>query len=109
MNDTAIYGLCSGTTHQRLVPPDGRKHHFHSRSSNCRPLLGSFFTEPAAMTLLALMLKWQHFVRDIPPKLSHATLGMLFENISIGRPLNNFPAPLVAMIVASDTGAPTIC
>lgn len=62
------------------------------------PLLGSFITEPAAMTLLALLLKRRYFDRGISPKLAYATLGLLFVNVSIGGTLTHFAAPPVLMV-----------
>lgn len=64
------------------------------------PLLGSFITEPAAMTLLALLLKRRYFDRGISTKLAYATLGLLFVNISIGGTLTHFAAPPVLMVAA---------
>ncbi|MEI8379938.1 MAG: putative Na+/H+ antiporter [Planctomycetota bacterium] len=48
------------------------------------PLLGSFITEPAAMTLLAIVLKRRYFDQAISRTLAYATLGLLFVNVSIG-------------------------
>lgn len=64
------------------------------------PLLGSFITEPAAMTLLALMLKRRYFDAGISPRLAYATLGLLFVNVSIGGTLTHFAAPPVLMVSA---------
>jgi hypothetical protein len=64
------------------------------------PLLGSFITEPAAMTLAALMLREQVFSRDVSRRLKYATLGVLFVNVSIGGTLTNFAAPPVLMVAA---------
>lgn len=64
------------------------------------PLLGSFITEPAAMTLLALLLKRRYFDRGISPRLAYATLGVLFVNVSIGGTLTHFAAPPVLMVAA---------
>lgn len=64
------------------------------------PLLGSFITEPAAMTLLALVLKQRYFDREISRKLAYATLGLLFVNVSIGGTLTHFAAPPVLMVAA---------
>ena len=64
------------------------------------PLLGSFITEPAAMTLAALMLREVLFSRDVSARLKYATLGVLFVNISIGGTLTNFAAPPVLMVAA---------
>jgi len=64
------------------------------------PLLGSFITEPAAMTLAALMLRDTLFSREVSSKLKYATLGVLFVNISIGGTLTPFAAPPVLMVAA---------
>ena len=64
------------------------------------PLLGSFITEPAAMTLAALMLRDTLFSRDVSNKLKYSTLGVLFVNISIGGTLTPFAAPPVLMVAA---------
>jgi len=64
------------------------------------PLLGSFITEPAAMTLAALMLRDGYFRRDLSSRLKYATIGMLFVNVSIGGTLTNFAAPPVLMVAA---------
>lgn len=62
------------------------------------PLLGSFITEPAAMTLAALILRDQFFSRGLSTRLKYATLGVLFVNISIGGTLTPFAAPPVLMV-----------
>lgn len=64
------------------------------------PLLGSFITEPAAMTLAALMLRDTLFSRDVPERLKYATIGVLFVNVSIGGTLTPFAAPPVLMVAA---------
>jgi hypothetical protein len=64
------------------------------------PLLGSFITEPAAMTLAALMLRDSLFARGAGTRLKYATLGVLFVNVSIGGTLTNFAAPPVLMVAA---------
>ncbi|WP_374493648.1 putative Na+/H+ antiporter [Zoogloea sp.] len=64
------------------------------------PLLGSFITEPAAMTLAALILRDQFFTRGISTRLMYLTLGVLFVNISIGGTLTPFAAPPVLMVAA---------
>ena len=63
-------------------------------------LLGSFITEPAAMTLLAILLKRRYFDRGISTRLAYATLGLLFVNVSIGGTLTHFAAPPVLMVAA---------
>lgn len=64
------------------------------------PLLGSFITEPAAMTLGALMLRDTIFKQPVSSMLKYATLGVLFVNISIGGVLTPFAAPPVLMVAA---------
>jgi hypothetical protein len=62
------------------------------------PLIGSLITEPAAMTLAALMLAPLVFRPDVPEWLKYATLGVLFVNVSIGGTLTSFAAPPVLMV-----------
>lgn len=62
------------------------------------PLAGSFITEPAAMTLAALILRSTLFNQDVSTKLKYATVGVLFVNISIGGTLTSFAAPPVLMV-----------
>lgn len=62
------------------------------------PLLGSLITEPAAMTLAALILRDRIFANTISTHLQYATLGVLFVNISIGGTLTPFAAPPVLMV-----------
>jgi hypothetical protein len=64
------------------------------------PLFGSFITEPAAMTICALLLG-REFYRLGPSKpFMYATLGLLFVNVSVGGALTNFAAPPVLMVAA---------
>ena len=65
------------------------------------PLLGSLITEPAAMTLLALVLKRRYFDQGISRRLAYATLGLLFVNVSIGGTLTHFAAPPVLMVAST--------
>jgi hypothetical protein len=62
------------------------------------PLLGSFITEPAAMTICALLLARYFFPLPISERLKYGTLGLLFVNVSIGGTLTNFAAPPVLMV-----------
>jgi len=62
------------------------------------PLLGSFITEPAAMTICALLLGHQFYELRPSQRLSYATLGLLFVNISVGGTLTHFAAPPVLMV-----------
>ncbi|MEY3981723.1 MAG: hypothetical protein RLZZ281_592, partial [Pseudomonadota bacterium] len=63
------------------------------------PLLGSFITEPAAMTLAALMLL-RYFGKNTSNTFKYATVGALFVNVSIGGTLTHFAAPPVLMVAA---------
>jgi hypothetical protein len=62
------------------------------------PILGSFITEPAAMTISALLLS--HKLYDLQPSTAfkYGTLGLLFVNISVGGTLTHFAAPPVLMV-----------
>ena len=62
------------------------------------PVLGSFITEPAAMTICALLLGRQFFSRGPSTRLKYATLGLLFVNVSIGGTLTSFAAPPVLIV-----------
>jgi hypothetical protein len=64
------------------------------------PLLGSFVTEPAAMTLAAIMLRDRLFTAGASTRLKYATIGVLFVNVSVGGTLTNFAAPPVLMVAA---------
>ncbi len=65
------------------------------------PLFGSFITEPAAMTLAALMLRETLFSKQVSARLRYATLGVLFVNVSIGGTLTSFAAPPILMVAAT--------
>ena len=65
------------------------------------PLIGSFITEPAAMTLAALILLERFYVQGISARLKYATLGVLFVNVSIGGTLTPFAAPPVLMVAGT--------
>lgn len=65
------------------------------------PLLGSAITEPAAMTIAALMLAPQVFRTGVPERLKYFALGVLFVNISIGGTLTSFAAPPVLMVAGT--------
>lgn len=62
------------------------------------PLAGSFITEPAAMTLAALLLRNAYFRRPGQAGFKYLTLGVLFVNISIGGVLTAYAAPPVLMV-----------
>jgi Putative Na+/H+ antiporter len=71
------------------------------------PLLGSFITEPAAMTICALLLGREFYRLGPSTGFMYATLGLLFVNISVGGVLTNFAAPPV-LIVAAKWGWSTL-
>jgi hypothetical protein len=73
------------------------------------PLLGSLITEPAAMTLAALMLRERIFSADVSSRLKYATLGVLFVNVSVGGTLTHFAAPPVLMVAAKWDGPRRSC
>ncbi len=62
------------------------------------PLLGSFITEPAAMTLAAILLSKKIYQLKPSASLSYATLALLFVNVSVGGTLTHFAAPPIVMI-----------
>jgi hypothetical protein len=65
------------------------------------PLFGSAITEPAAMTIAALMLAPQVFRPDVPERVKYLALGVLFVNVSIGGTLTSFAAPPVLMVAST--------
>jgi hypothetical protein len=81
----------------RLIPLSGSLG-FYFIVLTLVPLLGSFITEPAAMTLAAMILAERLFARGVSLRLKYATLGVLFVNISIGGTLTPFAAPPVLMV-----------
>lgn len=64
------------------------------------PILGSFISEPAAMTVTALILLERFYKKGISEKFMYATLGLLFVNVSIGGTLTPYSAPPVLMVAA---------
>jgi len=65
------------------------------------PLLGSLITEPAAMTLAALMLRERIFFPGQDEWRKYAALGVLFVNVSIGGTLTSYAAPPVLMVAGT--------
>ena len=65
------------------------------------PLLGSLITEPAAMTISALLLGRRFYALKPSVPFAYATLGLLFVNISVGGTLTNFAAPPVLMVATA--------
>jgi uncharacterized membrane protein len=65
------------------------------------PLLGSLITEPAAMTIAALMLAPQIFRPQVPERVKYLALGVLFVDVSIGGTLTSYAAPPVLMVATT--------
>lgn len=81
----------------RIVPVD-KNIGFFAATLIVGPLLGSFITEPAAMTVTALILLKNFYQKGISDQLKYATIGLLFVNISIGGTLTPYAAPPVLMV-----------
>ncbi|MFL5783075.1 MAG: putative Na+/H+ antiporter [Bacteriovoracaceae bacterium] len=81
----------------KLIPMP-RKMAFFFTTLVMGPLLGSFITEPAAMTVTAIILLKNFYSKDMSPKFKYATIGLLFVNVSIGGTLSHFAAPPVLMV-----------
>jgi len=62
------------------------------------PLLGSLITEPAAITICAMLLSQKFYDLEPSTKFRYATLALLFVNISVGGVLTNFASPPVLMV-----------
>lgn len=62
------------------------------------PLLGSLITEPAAMTLAALLLRDRLFAADVSSRVKYFGLAVLFVNVSIGGVMTAYAAPPVLMV-----------
>jgi hypothetical protein len=98
----SILQLCAGLVElvARFIPLRGAMG-FYFVVLSFVPLLGSLITEPAAMTLAALMLRDRVFTATATTRFKYATLGVLFVNISIGGTLTSFAAPPVLMVAAA--------
>jgi hypothetical protein len=83
----------------RILPMQ-RQMAIYFLSLSLLPLLGSFITEPAAMTLAALLLRDRFYNAGISNRLMYATIGVLFVNVSIGGTLTPYAAPPVLMVAA---------
>ncbi|BHH83169.1 putative Na+/H+ antiporter [Desulforhopalus sp. 52FAK] len=65
------------------------------------PILGSFITEPAAMTISAMLLAQKCYELQPSDKFKYATIALLFVNISVGGTLTHFAAPPILMVAGS--------
>lgn len=88
---TAVYQVA------RIIPLQGSMG-FNFTVLSLVPLIGSLITEPAAMTLAALILAERIFIKGISSQMKYAILAVLFVNISIGGTLTHFAAPPVLMV-----------
>jgi Na+/H+ antiporter NhaD/arsenite permease-like protein len=61
-------------------------------------LLGSFITEPAAMTICAYLLLPRFFTSQNTQQFKYATLALLFVNISLGGTITPYAAPPILMV-----------
>lgn len=84
----------------RLVPLPGALS-FAIVTLGIAPLLGSLITEPAAMTVAALLLRDRILSESVSSRLRYAALGTLFVNVSIGGVLTTFAAPPVLMVAGA--------
>ena len=73
------------------------------------PLLGSFITGPAAMTICALLLRHRFYSLKPSESLKYATLGLLFVNISVGGVLTQFASPPVVIVASVGIGTWCTC
>lgn len=64
------------------------------------PILGSFITEPAAMTICAYLLLPRYFTTHQPKGFKYAILALLFLNVSIGGTLTPYAAPPILMVAS---------
>jgi len=83
----------------RLLPFQ-EKMSFYLSALIIGPLLGSFITEPAAMTVTALILLDTFYKEQVSLKFKYATMGLLFVNVSVGGTLTHFAAPPVLMVAS---------
>ncbi|AXF17121.1 putative Na+/H+ antiporter [Paraburkholderia caledonica] len=65
------------------------------------PLLGSIITEPAAMTLAALLLRDTLFSARSSERVKYFGLALLFVNVSIGGVMTAYAAPPVLMVASA--------
>lgn len=84
-------------TLERLIPLPGTITYYFLTLSIV-PLLGSFITEPAAMTLAAIILRDRYFSKKIPEAMKYLTIAILLVNVSIGGVLTSYAAPPVLMV-----------
>lgn len=62
------------------------------------PLLGSLITEPAAITITALLLYRMIDAEKIDSQLLYSIIAVLFVNVSVGGALTHFAAPPILVV-----------
>lgn len=62
------------------------------------PLLGSVISEPAAMTIIAILFQKKFSSLFHHKKFAYVTLAALLVNVSVGGTLTNFAAPPIVMV-----------
>ena len=80
------------------ILPMPQKMAFYVSALILGPLLGSFITEPAAMTVTGLILLQNYYSKNMSKMFMYATIGVLFVNVSVGGTLTHFAAPPVLMV-----------
>jgi Na+/H+ antiporter NhaD/arsenite permease-like protein len=81
----------------KVIPLDGKISSYLSILF-LGPLLGSFITEPAAMTICAFLLLPRFFTSSHSLAFKYATIALLFFNVSLGGTLTPYAAPPVLMV-----------
>lgn len=87
--------------HLARILPMSPSASFYWATLTAGPILGSFITEPAAITVTAMILLKSFMGRDVSPRFRYATLAALLVNISIGGTLTHFAAPPVLMVAGT--------
>ncbi len=80
------------------IIPGNKAIAFYIATMSFGPLLGSLITEPAAMTVTALILSEVYFHKHTSKRFKYLTMGLLFVNVSIGGALTSFAAPPIVMV-----------
>ncbi len=93
-----IIGLAEGMLRRVAALGDGTPSAWWFAILTLGPLLGSLITEPAAMTICAILLGRQYYDLCPSARLKYAPLGLLFVNVSIGGALTHFAAPPILMV-----------
>lgn len=88
--------VATGALLRKMVPPLSVAQGDLLALLTLGPLAGSFITEPAAMTVTAMLLR--SMFQQVPIRLAYALLGVLFVNISIGGALTPMAAPPILMV-----------